>query len=251
MKIIDKITSERYFKDISENSDTFMISVIGSLLREDYIEGWSDIDLVIVTHTNSLSYFGLVNNYIKDVSKLTEVKVGVEVVPLSVIEKNAKRKICPGGTVKIAKNFYKDSLMWKKGILYVKKNVVIPKFNLASIKKESVLAYALGVVDYMNKFMLANSDLKDRKLILRKIIKNSLLLIQTDLIIETEELTVDFTLALQSFKSLFNFDLRVLEESFDRRFLWKTLKDGDIDKKEIENNWKVFNVLSNFIIERC
>ena len=103
----------------------------------------------------------------------------------------------------------------------------------------------------MNKFMLANSDLKDRKLILRKIIKNSLLLIQTDLIIETEELTVDFTLALQSFKSLFNFDLRVLEESFDRRFLWKTLKDGDIDKKEIENNWKVFNVLSNFIIERC
>lgn len=249
MDIVNQIKNNGDLKNLEAKNGTVGIFLIGSLLHNNFIENWSDIDLIIISEGCNLNYLNSIDKAIKSLAQETNLKVGMEVFILSSLQKAVVNEICPGNLVKVAKNFHEKSDVWDKGVIFRKKEVDIPIFSLDSVKKQSVFSYTISVSEYINKYLLQNSDLIPKKAILRKLIKNSLLLMQTFLLLESHNLIINFSEVLSEFNQKYpQIDTHNLELSFSKRLNWGELNDADIQRDEIDANLTTLNSLAELIL---
>lgn len=245
-KITQLLKKNTYLTSLKNNQKVKLILNIGSIPRGDFIEGWSDIDLLIVVESINLQLFKTIYEYQNFLEKKSKIKIGIEIILTDHLQKMTKGKKWAVSSLKILKQFHPNNRQnFKRGILYQNnkfKLTMPPKKFFENLDlKEYLISAKSAIVKILGTYNIKDN----KKYILRKLIKNSLLVMQTKLLVDSGELTDNFDLVLRKYKNKYSFDINVIQKSFKKRFLWKTISNKEISLLEIEENWNFFQLLVN------
>lgn len=226
-----------------------LLAVIGSIPKGKFIHGWSDIDLLLVADSFDLGLFETIYKLQTTLQADIGLKTGVEVISSAMLKRVAQDKQAASGFLKILKQFHQNNIFLEEGFLYKAKN-----YDVISLKEEffrgiSIAAYVAMVWGAMQKLLISQEMRKNRKYVLRKLVKNSLLLIQTKILVDSGKLIVDFDEVINQYKNT-SADLSYLQNSFGKRFKWKGIKEEDISDLEIYKNWEILSSILDEVLKQ-
>ena len=236
-KLIPTLSS---YKNLKDQVHTIAILLVGSVLSKDFVAGWSDLDMIIISNDPTPKYFRLISTFIKEVGETVKIKAGSEVIDYQQLLKVVDNSGLVLPYVKVLKNFTKENSKEKTEVLFLRKGYFLPQLNNDIFKKFSLTGHTALITNYMNKYLSNEKNWIEKKSLLRKIIKNSIFLIQSYLIVKSGKAEDDYLHAMNRFSKLSKLDLSVMTRSYQKRNIWTKLDSKDIEDKEIDENWGLF-----------
>jgi predicted nucleotidyltransferase len=252
-KIKQILLTENVFKKLVSHKNTISLLCIGSVATGKYIDGWSDIDLLVLTNNSDSDYLRLLSRYRSRLAQKTKVKTGIEIINYRIFEGSFIDKVSATTALKLAKVFCKEDSPKTKEILFLRENYKLPEIGLSQILRISPASHAIDTVSYIQKLLLDfySNDSISNKSMLRKIIKNSLFLIQMYVLSQKSILISNFDQAIREYTSVSDVNISTLVDSFGKRFYWSKLNDEDISYQEIQENWRALINIANNTIKLC
>ncbi len=227
------------YKKILENKSTIAFMLIGSIPGGKYIPGWSDIDLICLANRPDINFLNYISGLEKELQNTTGVKTGIEVVDYQNLKLATKNPLMAENFVKYMKNFYRH--VDNQKIIFLRDGYELPVFSKKVVAKTSLVTHSLQTLAYMNKFLKEKDTYKNRKDSLRKIIKNTLFIMQGYLLVKEGLFTDDYEAVIQVYsKSHPGLDCRILSVYFSNRIFWRDMKEENIKKEEITSLWRLF-----------
>ncbi|MEF3245510.1 MAG: nucleotidyltransferase domain-containing protein [Caldisericaceae bacterium] len=242
-----------FYQNIVNHSNTLSLVLIGSISRGDYIEGWSDIDFVLVYDSFNQEYFEEVEKLRANLEKSFDIKTGVELVEFNGLKYAVSGGARDASWLKIIKNLNISNPTLESAILYCKQGFTLPLFDITNISWECFYVYFNEVQNYIVK-LCQNIDPLKAKYYLRKVIKNSLLIMQTYLLWEYKELYYHFDDVLKKWEEhIPAVSILSLKEAYELRLTWRTIPDNESLMELIKQNIDTFFKVNTYIMEeiRC
>lgn len=165
-KIIKKI--ETYL-----NNEVCMVILTGSYANDNYVLGWSDVDLWFILENFKFESINKIRIIEKELSIEMNTKVGINILEKNLLEKfilNRETYTCNLKLSRILMNNYEKSVIVYKKEDYFKNKIKIEDFYF--INPINSINYITNSVD---KFLKNNNDYKS---IVRKLYKNCILLFE-------------------------------------------------------------------------
>ena len=234
------------YKFIQKQSTFLLMVVIGSISRQQYIEGWSDIDLVVILNSMDLPVLMALHDISSAINNQTGIKTGIDISYSSSISNALENRSKAANQIKFLKQFhesYADIL--KTSIIHESNEYTIPIVNCEFFTNLDISKYVQNIENDITKIFTATDVNMNKKYILRKLIKNSLLLMQTKILVNNGRLISDFDLVIKDYVEIIpnNIDFSPLQNSYDRRLNWGNLMENQIEIKEINENLKILSKL--------
>lgn len=230
------------YRKILDNKKTVACIIIGSIPEGKYIPGWSDIDMICLSDSPDLKYFDDITILETEIKTLTGVKTGIEVVDDKNLRAASADAELAENFIKYIKNFY--NRMDKQKILFVTKDFLLPIFDKKLVAAVSISGHALQTLGYMYKYL--KMDNISNKEVMRKIIKNTLFLMQSNLLVKHGIFIDDYGKVIKSYAT-FNRELNysVLNKYFKLRYFWGKMSEEDVTKTDILLCWKLFQEIAD------
>lgn len=227
------------YEKIIHQPKTIAILTTGSLAHGKFVPGWSDIDILILAKNPAHRYFSQVKKWRDEITEKTNVKTGIETVDYNELLKATSTPRFANDFIKFIKNFYGKGRPSKETILYLKEGTRLPRFKRSVIKGLSIKNQTLRITNYMNNYLVTNTP-RSKKAILRKIIKNSLFLMEIPFLVKSGKFDNNPFRIIDKFQKLHRLDLNLLKQSLQKKKSWYQLEDSDIPPEEINRHWNLF-----------
>lgn len=246
------IISSHTFTKLRTDRNTLCILPIGSLLRGNFIEGWSDIDLWVISQNTGLDYLQQIAEFKDEIRSETGIKTGVEIIHGDILVKLIEKPEMAAFYYKFVKNFWNQDKHLAKAPYYISDGYLLPLFNFQYIQNMSPVPYVLLVENALTNLLTDKNNFVQKKYLLRKLFKNCLFLMQTSLIKQrsANEVIHDFAEILKQFKDIVSYDLTVMEQIFEKKSKWYLLRDENISLQEIDAVWKIFLEIKETVLKK-
>lgn len=227
------------FANLRKEKGVLAILSFGSVARGNFIEGWSDVDLMIVVREPSLELLREISRYQKEIEEKIKVPVGIDVLPGELLLKAEKDLSLAKLFVPFVKNFYQGSDFWEKGVLYLKNGERLPVFKKEIFKSLDLRYYFFYCFEGVKGVVLKADFWMERKYVLRKLVKNILFFLQTILARETGEVISDYDEIIRRFEERKVYDLFLLKKIYQKRFVWKETNKDDFSEEQVKVLWEL------------
>lgn len=225
-------------ESLTSFSEVKAIVFAGSLARREFIEGWSDIDILVLAERPQNDLFFAVSDWTDEVSGLCGTKVGIEIVYLEKLTSRDSPSDL-GGVMKYMKTFYR--VQSKPDLIIFERNgYKLPEFDITQFKSADSNIYLRSIVSYMYKFLSTRRAWVDRKATMRKIVKNILFVLQTYTLSNSGKLIENFEELLNVNAYDTELKLTNVNKWYGKRHSWRELSDSDISLVELTEIWSDF-----------
>lgn len=248
-------------KDLLEKNDEYLkiklnpnfIGLLcnGSLASGEYIEGWSDIDLLVVIDKPEPSLLNSLSEIEKYLTRETQVKCGVSTVEYEILISAEKEKNL-SQIYKYVESFDPSTKRYKNGVISWKNEFYKPNYKHDYFKKIDCRPYVQVIWDSLTKAYTPENILKNKKYLLRKIFKNIYFLMKLRLMLKKN-----------NFNNEIEYVYKVYSENYDEvsfgefkhilqiRNSWIDLQENDIQFDQIAKLWNEFIQLYEIIKRSC
>lgn len=252
IQLIKKIIKDqKEFELLKAKKETIVLLIIGSIVRQEFISGWSDIDLILLAENFSSDYLKIIAALKEKIKKETNLKTGIALFPYHELLSSICNIRLAQPFFVYAKNFTRDSQIIKDNPVYLKTGYSIPLFNPQDLEKIPIDFYIFKTNEYMINYLSSGKNLRNKKAVLRKIIKNTLFLMQVYLLKKERIIDHDFTKIIEDFAHYSTINIDKLIKSYNKRTIWESLYNKDILNEEIEDNWIIFKSIFRQIYRLC
>lgn len=242
---IDQIRSivDAYFKEKGFPPQNIVGLVIeGSIPKGDYIDGWSDLDLVCLydqPNQKDFLYMEDLNNYL--IEKSGGLKSGIASLNYNSFIKSCEDVKTASMNIRFVKSFLYSYYPLSERIFYCKPGYTIPVLPRNIEEKVDATADVIYTVTYAYKFLAEAKNWQNKKSLTRKLIKMSIsIIVDIDYLFE-KKFIHNYAEAVKAFNTYKgDLDISILEKWFDKRFTWKDVKETDIPDNEIHQLQQLF-----------
>ncbi len=236
------LSGSKIYNNIFKDPGMLSLIVVGSIAGNNFIPGWSDIDLLCLVDKPRKSTLDAVSGLESWIAKKTKIKTGIEIFMLEQLEKAVQDSSISANYVKIFKNIY--GTLSKENILYLKKGLIVPVFKDIHFQYRDLFAHTLSTFSYMQKYIKNGKN--SQKETVRKIVKNSLFLMQSYLLFKRSELVKNYDQVLKEYTiENSNIDLSPIFKYYKMRDNWAMVKDQDISDIDLDACWETFSSIAN------
>lgn len=236
--------SNDYLELISQN-DLIGFFCNGSIASNNFIGGWSDIDLLVVVAKPELSTIKSLANIENFLVQKTGIKSGISIIGYDSLLSAEKS----GDMTKIYK--FEEALINNASIFW-KEDMYRPIFSSNLFKNINCHCITQMIWDNLIKALKISNLKSDKKYLLRKIFKNTFFLMRLRLLVEEGNVINNIEhigdLYFKKYKdsSLFEFS-NILK----KRNIWSTISEETIKKEQISSSWDEFRKLYYLIEKTC
>jgi predicted nucleotidyltransferase len=246
--VLDSIEEYRILEN---DSCPPIVLSFGSIVKDEFIPGWSDIDLMALTSDLSPTKLQLIYSLQEKLAQITKLKTGITVYPLANILEACHQITVAQNYLPYLKNFHQSCPHALSGIiLSPTQNIpLIPDDFLKKLDLKPYIYYTQNAV--IKLFSEKNLSLHN-KYLLRKATKNTLFILQTLLMKQEGRVTFDLERVLLQYRQSSTLDLQPLTQAFSLRFKWSEITDSDISTDLTTSVFNLFNyVCQNPHLSKC
>jgi predicted nucleotidyltransferase len=195
---------DRYFDKGNDELEIDLIFVSGSIVRNQFFPGWSDVDIVIVANELSITTLSIINKWCKKLTEKAECKVGMDFVYSKRLDVSEYRKI--KDCLEFIKNFHVDNMgQLDKGIIYKKSGYIIPSIPENLFIGVEASRYYEDLREQVNETFMRNNFTDDHKeaiYTLRIVTKACLYIMQTHRLVTNGKLFTEYSILPQATSSI-------------------------------------------------
>ncbi len=229
------------YQVLKEDPTTQCIFVAGSIARNQFVEGFSDIDLLAVFKETNVAQLEKVAEWKGELEQLTKLKTGIGVVSEADLRFSVQNLSKATSLAKYAIQVHEANPTLVNGVLYKASSYLVPKLTSENAKKLLLDDYLLSQLHALRVFAQANKFEDDPKGYIRKIVKISLISLQMIYMHETGEYIPDFSTVLKTTRMNTQLNLESLEKIYNHREEWGTITDSQFDHTVRDELWQLSN----------
>jgi predicted nucleotidyltransferase len=231
------------YQVLKDDPATQCIFVAGSITRNQFIEGFSDIDLLTVFKDMNIAQIEKVAAWKKELEQLTKLKTGIGVVSDADLRFSVGNLSKATSLAKYATQVHESNPTLVNGVLYKASSYEIPILTSEQAKTLLLDDYLLSQLHGLRVYAQANTFEDDPKAYIRKIMKIGLISLQVIHMHETGEYISDFSTVLTTAKLNTQLSLESLEKIYNRRQDWRTINESELDSTLRDEMWQLTNAI--------
>jgi hypothetical protein len=220
------------------------IFVVGSIILNKYISGWSDIDLIALVDKPTKSDFDYLENFNKKIIENTKInKSSIAILPYNLISQALKNPAMASRYMRYMQSFLKSYPNIKNRTIYIDKKAEI---ECLSIEQESLIDPTSSVIystNYYFNYLSKSENWNDKKTSLRRLIKVCLVLIQQINFLLEKKFFHDYDEALSYYinqKKIKPINIDHLMAMYNLRFKWDAVSNDNLSSQDVEKVWEIY-----------